>query len=67
VSPFVEFAWHLDDPLFDEKGVPPNTPSWRAIELCHGWGRARSTLIASPPKGTTHSVYWRLVLTVLDG
>jgi hypothetical protein len=22
VSPFVEFAWHLDDPLFDEDGLP---------------------------------------------
>jgi hypothetical protein len=22
ISPFVEFAWHLDEPLFDETGLP---------------------------------------------
>jgi hypothetical protein len=22
VSPFVEFAWHISEPLFDEKGLP---------------------------------------------
>ena len=22
VSPFVEFAWHLGEPLFDEEGLP---------------------------------------------
>jgi hypothetical protein len=22
VSPFVEFAWHVNDPLFDENGLP---------------------------------------------
>jgi hypothetical protein len=22
VSPFVEFAWHLSEPLFDEEGLP---------------------------------------------